>query len=78
MFQVATTEEVKRKLVEAIRACGTGWHERSAIADKLGKRTLNPAEVLMLDVMAEAGEIEKAYQPTKQPHIMRSVYRVKE
>ncbi len=78
MFRVATTEEVKRSLLDAIRSSGAGWHDRTTIAKKLGKKYLNPAEVLLLDLMAQAGEIEKAMQPTKQPHIMRTVYRIKE
>ena len=78
MFRVATIDETKRALIDAIRTLGAGWHDRASIAGKLGKRVLNSNEVLLLDLMAQAGEIEKGMQPTKQPHIMRSVYKLKE
>lgn len=77
MLQV-TIHDTQRTLLEALKACGAGWHDRAAIAQKLGKKLLNPAEVVAMDLLAESGEIEKQFQPTKRPHIMRTVYRIKE
>lgn len=44
----------------------------------MGKNYPNASETTILDIMAESGEIEKQLQPTKQPHVMRVVYRIKE
>ena len=77
MLQV-TIHDTQKTLFEALQACSAGWHDRSAIAGKLGKKWLNPAEVVALDLLAEAGWIEMALQPTRRKHIMRTIYRIKE
>lgn len=78
MFRVATTDEIKRSLLDAIRACGAGWHTRVEIAQKMGKNALNAGDLAILELMTEAGQVEQAMQPTKRRHIMRVVYKIKD
>lgn len=64
-------------ILNALRQCGPGWHDRADLADALGKNKLNPAEITLLDVMADVGKIEKRFAPGKAEHINRWTYRLK-
>lgn len=72
-----TVKDLQQRMIEAIRACGAGWHDRYEIAAQFRKHYLNGAEILTLDILAESGKIDKQLQPTNRPHIMKTVYRLK-
>jgi hypothetical protein len=74
---MTTIEEKERQLVDVLKTLGPGWHERPAIAAALGKAQLNPVEVATLDLLTSQGQIEQSKIPTRRPHILRSVYRIK-
>ncbi len=73
-----TARSVQRKILKAIQSLGAGWHDRASIAKQLGKNFLNPAEVVMLEMLVETGKLERAMQPTKRRHIMKSTYKINE
>jgi hypothetical protein len=75
---MTTIEDKARELLDVLRALGPGWHERPAIAAKLGKAKLNAIEAATLDLLTSQGKIEQSKIPTRRPHILRSVYRIKE
>jgi hypothetical protein len=54
-------------LLEALEACGPGWHTRSTIARKLDKTRLNGFDVALLEVLREAGRIEVEKRETRGP-----------
>ncbi len=57
------TSQRARKLLEAVQTGGSQWQTRREIAQRLGKRWLNPVDVFMLDMLAEQGLIEQVKQP---------------
>lgn len=67
----------ERVILDALRACGSGWHDRKELAVALGKLQINPADMLILDLLADQGKIEKRLSPGTQEHINRWVYRLK-
>lgn len=66
----------QRTMLDALRGCGSGWHDRKELAAALGKLQINPAEMVILDLLAEQGLIEKRFAPGTQEHINRWVYRI--
>ena len=75
---LSVIENKERILVDALRALGPGWHDRPAIAGRLGKTKLSAVEVATLDLLSSQGKIEQSTMATNRPHILRSVYRLKE
>ncbi len=55
--------EPARKLLEAIQSGGSKWQTRREIAQRLGKRWLNPVDVFILDILVEQGLIAKITRP---------------
>jgi hypothetical protein len=73
----ASLSEQAKKLLTAIESSESEWLTRNKIAQRLGKRRLNPYEVALLGVLKEQGliEVEKRDDPT--PIGYRYEYRVK-
>lgn len=69
--------EKERQLVSALQALGPGWHSRAEIAAQLKKRRLNPAEVVIFDVLVSKGKVEKRSEPGKRANISQWVYKLK-
>lgn len=60
MLEMVKTD--KRAQVLAILRGHDGWMDRTEIAAALGKKALNPSEKLLLERLADAGEIERDNQ----------------
>jgi hypothetical protein len=72
------TKDKEKELLNVLRQLGKGWHSRKDIAAAMGKNRLNGAEAALLDVMADAGKIEKSMAQTKVETVNRWQYRIKE
>lgn len=46
------------KMLEALKACGPGWHSRREIANALGKTRLTDGDVIALELLTREGKIE--------------------
>jgi len=53
-----TLSQKAHSLLQVIKASGSNWLSRRAIAERMGKRYLNPVDILVLNVLAEHQEIE--------------------
>ncbi len=77
MHKTTTIEERDAILLNTLRKLGAGWHDRAEIAEALGKARLNAADVLVLDVLAREGVIEKGMAPTGLITVSKWQYRIK-
>jgi hypothetical protein len=77
---LATIEDTREKLYNALKTLGDGYHDRVAIARSVGKRVLNPVDTAALDLLASEGRIEKTTQIVggtgRGSNSVRWVYRV--
>jgi hypothetical protein len=80
MTQRAKTplKDQSERVFQALKQCGPGWHSRDEIAKVLGKRRLNPAEVVLLNLLVENDRIEATRIEIEGPAALQWVYRVKE
>jgi hypothetical protein len=82
---MTTIDDKTQELLGALQELGGGWRDRDEIARALGKKQrtnkkpqLSALDIAALDILASQGKIEKSTIPTRRPHILRSVYRIKE
>lgn len=79
---LATIEDTREKLYKALVTLGPGWHDRLSLARQIGKKTLNPVDIIALDTLTADGRIEKVSQQLpitgRGGNFTRYVYRVKE
>lgn len=66
-----------RELLKALQSLGAGWHSRTAIAAKLGRKRLNPGDVVILDVLSASGKVEKQLGKGPRPNVAMWEYRLK-
>ena len=71
-----TLENRRRAIVEALEALGAGWHTRMDIARALNKNRLNPADIAVLEVLAETGPVVRQTM-TPQVGLQAYVYTLK-
>jgi hypothetical protein len=72
-------DDKARRMLAALKALGKGWHSRADVAAQIGKNRLNPVEIVALDMLASAGQIDRAMKPKPDmPQVNQWVYRSKE
>jgi hypothetical protein len=76
--QEITVREQMDLLVEAIKACGPGWHNRSDIAKQLGKKRLDARDATLLELLVESGRVEAKKESVPGPIAFAWYYQVKE
>ena len=50
-------ETRRRALLGALETRGKGWHTRGDLAQTLGKKRLNPADIATLETLVESGAV---------------------
>ena len=65
------------QLIDALRACGPGWHSRAAIAQQLNKRRLNAYETAVLDTLVASGRVLAERHAINAPIRERWEYKIK-
>lgn len=71
-------DKTKHAMLSAIQVLGDGWHNRAEIAERMGKKTLNPVEKVALDELAAHGEIERQLIVGSRPNVNQYQYRLKD
>lgn len=65
-------------MLATLRKMGSGWHNRAAIASRLGKKKLNALEAAALDQLVATGKIEGQLVQGARPNINQWQYRLPE
>jgi hypothetical protein len=70
--------ETSEKILEILRQTPREWVSRSAIAEKLGRKRLNPYDLAALTVLAEKGQIKEKREKMPGYIGFQWVYRINE
>lgn len=73
-----TISERTAEMLDAIRRCGAGWHSRAAIAEQLGRNRLSGADVTLLEMLIENGQVLAEQHEIDAPISQRWEYRLPE
>lgn len=71
-------EGLKLRIIEAVAAHDRQWVKRSEIARHVGRKYLNAADLLMLQLLVNEGVLESRSVETNAPSRQRYEYRIKE
>jgi hypothetical protein len=61
----------QRDVLQAVKEGGPGWHSRTNLGADLSKNKLNPAVIIVLDMLAATEKIEKELRQGTHQHISR-------
>jgi hypothetical protein len=75
---VPTLEDTEEAMYETLVSLGDGWHDRTELAHKLGKKKLSTAQAIALEISVRSGKIEKQNQVAgPYGNVNKHVYKVK-
>jgi hypothetical protein len=76
VIKIAEAQEVRTQLIAVFNRHVGKWLTRADVARGLGKSALNPADILMLSLMTESGDLERQLVDGTHAGIRRFRYRL--